>query len=90
MDTNKLKELKSKISEIMQPIALEPSGDPVVDFDLLMNIIRVGNANNDIYQKAFDAASSIKDRSAKMNALLDLMTEIDITLNAESPTEAPS
>ena len=98
MQKQQLLELRGKIVKRAQAIVLDGTGSTEERFQVLMNIIRSGDADFDILTKTYELAETIENDDAKLSALLDILFEIDAQLSgdeegaalAQAAEEAPS
>lgn len=80
MQKEQLLELRNKIVQATQDIALQGEGNDAERLQVLLNIARAGNANYAVLQKAYELASSIEGDDDKLAALLDILFEVDVQL----------
>lgn len=80
MTNEELKTLRDKIITDITPLVVENAGDGVDRFSLLLRVIQGGNANQEIYQHAYESAHKIEDSKDRLQALLSLLDEVDIDL----------
>ena len=91
MDKNQLLELREKIVQRTQQLALTSEAPAVDRLQVLLGIVRSGGANSEILSKAYELTESIETDEAKLSALLDLLYEIDEQLSNEGEvSENPS
>ncbi|MCL2870004.1 hypothetical protein FWF48_04380 [Candidatus Saccharibacteria bacterium] len=82
MDKDKLLTLREKILSKSLPLVMGDNDNKQAQFETILRIIQAETINNeDIYEKAFDVADSIDDESAKMDAMMRLLDEIDYQLS---------
>lgn len=90
MQKQQLLELRSKIVQSAQEIALRGEGSPADRLQILLNIVRDGEANLEVLTKAYELSQSIENDDEKMTALLDVLYEVDAKLVAEEGEGATS
>lgn len=76
-----LKKIREQILADVVPLVIDSESGPD-QFDLILRIIQAGNANGEVYKKAYQSALKIEDRNRKLEALLALMDEIDFDLQS--------
>lgn len=83
--------LRAKIVESALPLILDGNGAPEERFDFLLNIIRAGSANGELFTKAYELAMSIEQPDQKLPALLGLLEEVQygIDSNGTAATQLP-
>ncbi len=81
MDSEKLVLLREQIFQDIEPLLVESTQNGIEKFELIMRIIKVGSASNELYLKAYECAKTIEDPSDKLDALLSIIDEIDIDIN---------
>lgn len=82
MQKEQLLELRDKILRSTQEIALRGEGSPAERLQVLMSIIRSGNASIEVLAKAYELVQSTGSDDDKMTALLDVLYEVDAMLAA--------
>lgn len=85
MGKEELLKLREEIAGHVRGLALatDDDGNPEAKLEILMNIIRSGDSSRDLLYGAFETAQKLPENSSKLNALLDLMYEIDAELAAD-------
>ena len=83
MQKQQLLELRSKIVQSAQEIALRGEGSPADRLQILLGIVRDGNANIEVLTKAYELTQSIESDDEKLTALLDVLYEVDAKLVTE-------
>lgn len=82
MDIKELEKLRQKTIEGVVPAILEDEGDAQSSFELILRLIQTGSVEDTkIYNKAYELANKIEDKTAKSDAMFRLLEEIDITLD---------
>ena len=81
MNGEKLISLREQIFQDIEPLLVENAQSGIDKFELLMRVIRVGNASDDLYRSAYECAKTIEDPSDRLDALLSIIDEIDIDLS---------
>jgi hypothetical protein len=93
MDKDQLVSLRDKILEDVVPLVIDSAENGSDRFDLLLRVIRAGNANSDLYARAYDSAKAIEDNNDRLEALLSLLDEVDFDVNqfdqADTKIEQP-
>lgn len=79
--------LREQILADIVPLVLEGGASGQEQFGLLLRIIQSGNANVDIYNKAYESAKSIDDRGERLNALMDLLSEVEFSTQEQAGTD---
>lgn len=92
MQKDQLVELRNKIAQSAQELALKGEGSVEDRLQILMSIIRGGDASLEVLTKAFELAESIQNDDDKLGAMLDLLYEVDARLVDidEQPSEQPA
>jgi hypothetical protein len=80
MNKEQLLELRGKIVNSAQELALNGQGSPEDRLQLLLNIIRGGEPTYDVLSKAYELTSQIDNDDGKLTALLDVLYEVDAKL----------
>lgn len=83
MDVKELIDLRDKILQDVMPLVLDNDGDSSDKFPLLLRIIQGGNASVDLYNKAYEMAKAIDAPEDKLTAMMSILDEIDVDINAE-------
>ena len=87
MQKEQLLELRSKILQSTQEIALRGEGSPAERLQILLSIVRNGDANLEILTKAYELAQSSVGDDDKLTALLDVLYEVDAKISAAGENE---
>ena len=82
MDTQGLVELRQKIIDESLPEMMGSVGSPEDRADLIINIIRSGRRDLDLYKQAFEAIKEIEDKNIKVRLMFDLLSLIDSSINS--------
>lgn len=77
MKKEELVALREQILSDIVPLVLDSADDGADRFALLLRIIQAGNANGDVYKRAYASAKAIEDSNDRLSALLSLIDEID-------------
>lgn len=80
MQKDQLLELRNKIVQSTREIALKGEGSPAERLQVLMSIIRDGDADVEVLSGAFELAESMQGDEDKLTAMLDLLYEVDVKL----------
>lgn len=83
MQKDQLLELRNKILQTTQEIALRGEGDPAERMQILLSIVRAGNANLEVLTRVYELSQSIEDDSDRLSALLDVLYEVDAKLSQQ-------
>jgi hypothetical protein len=83
MQKEQLLELRSKIVQSTQEIALRGEGSPAERLQVLLSIVRNGDASIEVLSKAYELAQASDSDDDKLAALLDVLYEVDAKLSAE-------
>lgn len=91
MDNQKeLIALRNKILGDIMPLVLDSEENGPDRFELLLRVIRAGNADGAVYARAYESAKNIEDVDDRLDALLSLLDEIDFdTTNQQSQPSQP-
>jgi len=90
MDNNQVTVLRDKILADIQPLMIDGVDDGPEKFDLLMRVIQTGKATNDMFTRAYESTKLIEDKEEKLDALLALLDEIDLSTEQKvEDTPAP-
>ncbi len=87
MQKDQLLELRSTIVATVQRIALEGGGSVTDRVQVLMGIVRSGDATQEIFAKIYELANSIEDEDEKLDIMLTLLYEVDIQLGDDESEE---
>ena len=90
MDQTGLVSLRKQIVNQMQQMAFDGDGEPNARLQIMLEMMRSDSATTDMFPKAYEVAQQIEDSDEKMNAMLDLIFEIDRRVAAgqnEQPSE---
>jgi hypothetical protein len=87
MQKEQLLELRRKIVQSTQEIALRGEGSPAERLQVLLSIVRNGDASIEVLSKAYELAQASDSDDDKLAALLDVLYEVDAKLSAE-PAES--
>jgi hypothetical protein len=85
MSNSELIALREQILGDVVPLVLESADSGSDRFTLLLRIIQAGNANGDIYKRAYESAKKIEDADGRLEALLALLDEIDFDAARQEP-----
>jgi hypothetical protein len=79
--------IRQKILNTSLPLLIDgDSDDKQGQFELLLQVIQSGTiSDKSIYQKAYSVANSIEDESARLDALMQLLSEVDYELDNQAP-----
>jgi hypothetical protein len=77
MNENQANELRDKILNDIKPLVVNEIEDTTDRFNAIVKIIRFGNADYNLYRKAYEAASKIDDDAEKKDSLMILLDLID-------------
>lgn len=86
MQKEQLLELRSKVVQAAQAVALNGDGAPEERLQVLLSFVRSGDANLEILTKVYELSQTISNGDDKLSVLLDVLYEVDAKLNQE---EAP-
>lgn len=75
--------LRSQIVAQTNQLALGGTGSPDSRLQILLETIRSGEATVDMYRSAYEIMQNFSNDDDKMNAMLDLLFEIDKDLSTE-------
>ncbi len=88
MDLNGLVELRQKIIDESLPEVMGSIGSPEDRADLIINIIRSGREELDLYKQAFDAIRDVSDKNIKVKLMFDLLSLIDSSIKSSESVVA--
>jgi len=80
---NELIELRSQIVARTKLLALDGTGTPESRLQILLEVIRSGESTLDIYKTTFGIIQQLSNDDEKLDAMLDLVFEIDKDLAAK-------
>ena len=83
MNQDELVALRAKILGDLTPLAIDGVENTPDRFNLLLRIIQSGNADKNVYDKAYDLARTIEDKDQKLEALMSLIDEIDFDIQSK-------
>lgn len=89
MDKEKLLELRSKIVEKTQQLAVNGQGSPEERLQVLFNIIQSGGASLEVLSSAYELIESLNSDDEKLTALLDVLYEVDARISEIPENTAP-
>lgn len=87
MDKDQLISLREKILEDVVPLVVDNAQNGADRFSLLLRVIQAGNANTELYTRAYESAKAIEDSNDRLESLLALLDEVDFDVNRQSPQE---
>lgn len=88
MQKEQLLELRSKIVQSAQTLALKGSGEPEERLQVLLNLVRSGDANLEMLTKVYELSQTIGNDDDRLSVLLDVLYEVDAKLSQDdSPRE---
>ena len=82
MNKDELVELRQKIIDESLPEIMGDMGSPEEKTGLLLNLIRSGRQDFDLYKQAFESIKDISDKNVKVNSMLDLLSLIDSSIGS--------
>ena len=83
-----LEALRRKILGDVVPLIIDGADTGSDKFSLILRLIQSGNADQAMYQKAYDSAAAIEDSGDRLEAMMSLLDEIEIEL--DQPVEGES
>jgi len=83
MHKEQLLELRNRILQSTQEIALRGEGSEAERLQILLSIVRSGNANVEVLTRAYELVQSSENDDDKLSVLLDVLYEVDAKLAAE-------
>ena len=83
MHKEQLLELRNRILQSTQEIALRGEGSEAERLQILLSIVRSGNANVEVLTRAYELVQSSESDDDKLSVLLDVLYEVDAKLAAE-------
>lgn len=76
-----LEALRRKILGDVVPLIIDGADTGSDKFSLILRLIQSGNADQAMYQKAYDSAAAIEDSGDRLEAMMSLLDEIEIELD---------
>ncbi|MFZ3009700.1 MAG: hypothetical protein WA030_01610 [Candidatus Microsaccharimonas sp.] len=76
-----LEALRQKILGDVVPLIIDGADTGSDKFSLILRLIQSGNADQAMYQKAYDSATAIEDSGERLEAMMSLLDEIEIELD---------
>lgn len=89
MNQEAMMQLRQEIVKSAQELALREGGDAKEQLQLLMELVRSGDASLEVIRRAYELTGHLNDDSLKLANYLDLLTEIDVRVVETEPL-APS
>lgn len=83
MNQEELLQLRQKIVDQIKVLAMEGDAQPSDKLQVLMGLIRSGDSSPDVMVKAYEISQQLDGDPLKLDAMLDLIYEIDARLKAE-------
>ncbi len=80
MDRDELLKLREDIVAHARTLALEGGASPAERLDVIMGLVRSGDSSMELLNKAYEAAKELPEDADKLNAMLDIVYEIDSDL----------
>lgn len=90
MEKDQLLDLRNKIVQKTQQLAVAGQGAPADRLRVLLGLIQAGNANIEVLNKAYELSETIEGDDEKMSALLDVLYEIDARLGVINESQQPA
>ena len=84
MNKEELLQLRQQIVDQTKRLALESDANPEEKLQVLMGLVKSGDASTEVMHKAYETAQQLPQDADKMDAFLDLIYEIDARLADES------
>ena len=88
MQKDQLLELRRKIVQTAQDIALHGEGTPEERLQVLLDVVRSGDASIDVLTKVYELSGEIESDDEKLTALLDLLYEVDVKISQENAPQS--
>lgn len=85
MEENQLLELRNKIVQKAQQLAMSGNGSPAERLQVLMGSIQAGTANFEVLNAAYEIAGTLEGDDEQLSALLDVLYEVDARIAANVP-----
>ena len=89
MTQDELLDLRKRILGDVMPLVVDSAGSAPDRFELLLRIIQSGDANVELYGKAYEAARAIDSNEEKIDALMALVDQIDFEIQSSDDYDAP-
>lgn len=88
MENKELLAVRQQILDSALPLLLNTSTASGEQFDLLLRFLRYSSGvhASEIYQKAYQAAMSFENADERLQALLELLGEVDAEIDQDSGT----
>lgn len=84
MNNQQLLAIRQQILSSALPLLLESKGAPEDRFDLILRFLRYANGAgvSDLYQKAYETAMMFENAEEKLEALMQLLSEVDAEIDS--------
>lgn len=80
MNRDELLKLRGEVVSSARTLALESQADPRDKLDVIMSLIRSGDKTPDLMYQSYEIAKQLGSDEQKLNAMLDIIYEIDTEL----------
>ena len=87
MNRQELEQLRQKILGDITPLVVDSTTASADQFSLLLRLLQSGNATPDLYQKAYASAAAIEDKDDRLDAMMNLLDEVEVELDETAPDE---
>lgn len=91
MNSQQLLAIRQQILDSAVPLVLENDSAPADRFDLILRFLRYTNGGaqtSDLYKKAYESAIAFETSEERLEALLQLLGEIDAQIDNAPTAEA--
>ena len=86
-DTNELLDLRNRIITDTKQLALAGQGDPQERLQVIMEMIKGGDSNPELFTAAYDLIAKIPADDDRLQESLNLLFEIDQTIGQQEGQE---
>ncbi|HSW92552.1 MAG TPA: hypothetical protein VLH14_01575 [Patescibacteria group bacterium] len=87
-DTNELLDLRNRIITDTKQLALAGQGDPQERLQVIMEMIKGGDSNPELFTAAYDLIAKIPADDDRLQESLNLLFEIDQTIGQQEGKES--
>lgn len=89
MDKNRLLDLRTKIVQRAQQLAMESQAPATERLQVLLGLIRSGGADLEVLTKAYELTESVENDEGKLSTLIDVLYEVDARLAESDSSQEP-
>ena len=88
MNRDELLALREQIVDTTRQLALDGNASTEDKIDILIGLIHSGDSSPELFHRAYETASSLESDDKKMDAMLDLLYEVDARISASDTENA--